>query len=79
MGFASVMGVLNFRTISLMKPLIGFNIGVELGQLAIVAVVFPLLFACRKTAFYRTVILKGGSIIIAAIALYWFVQRAFDL
>ena len=79
MGFASVMGVLPFRTISLMKVLIAFNVGVELGQLAIVAGVFPVIYLLRKTKFYRYVILVGGSAVIAAIAIYWFFERALGL
>ena len=79
MGFATVMGVLPFRTIALLKPLIGFNVGVELGQLAIVMVIFPLLFLFRKTAWYRPVVLVGGSVVIGLIAVYWFVERAFGL
>ena len=79
MGFASVMSELPFRMIHLVKVLIGFNVGVELGQLAIVAAVFPLLFLLRKTSAYVPVILKGGSAIIGLIAVYWFIERAFAL
>ena len=44
LGFASVMSELPFRMVHLVKVLIGFNVGVELGQLAIVAVVFPIIY-----------------------------------
>lgn len=77
MGFASVMAELPFRMLHLFKVIIGFNIGVELGQLAIVAGVFPVIYLLRKSKFYVPVILKGGSLIIAAIATYWFIERAF--
>ncbi len=79
LGFASVMGHLPFRMLDILKTVIGFNIGVELGQIAIVAVVFPILFALRKTEAYRTWIVTGTSLVLAAIATWWFVQRAFDL
>ncbi|MCH6255173.1 HupE/UreJ family protein [Puniceicoccaceae bacterium K14] len=82
LGFASVMGELPFR-ISELKPFIlmilGFNLGVEIGQLAILLIVFPLLFALRKTSFYQPIILKGGSILLVVIAGYWFIERAFAL
>lgn len=77
LGFASVMSELPFRMVNLVKILIGFNIGVELGQLAIVAAVFPIIFCLRKTTFYTPVILRGGSLLTAIIACYWFIERAF--
>lgn len=79
MGFASVMSDLPFRMVHLVKVLIGFNIGVELGQLAIVAAVFPVIFLLRNEKRYQSVILVSGSVSIAAIAGYWFVERAFAL
>ncbi len=82
LGFASVMADLPFR-IAEIKELIliilGFNLGVELGQLAILVVVFPILFALRKNSLYSPVILKGGSLVLIIIAGYWFVERAFNL
>ncbi|MEM7782117.1 MAG: HupE/UreJ family protein [Planctomycetota bacterium] len=79
MGFASVMGVLPFRTIHLIKVLLGFNIGVELGQLAIVFGIFPVIYLLRNTKFYRYGVLIGGSFLIGVLAIYWFVERAFGL
>ena len=79
MGFASVMAELPFRMLNLMKVLIGFNIGVELGQLAIVMAVFPVIFLLRKSSTYVPFILKGGSLATAAVACIWFVERAFNL
>lgn len=79
MGFASVMGDLPFRMTSLTECLIGFNVGVELGQLAIVLAVFPILFLLRKQPFYFPVIQVGGSAVLIVIAGIWFVERAFAL
>ena len=77
MGFASVMRDLPFRMVDLTNLLLSFNIGVELGQLAIVACVFPVIFALRKMSFYKPLILVGGSIAICLVALNWFIERAF--
>jgi hypothetical protein len=52
---------------------------VELGQLAIVLAFVPIAFWLRGTRFYRSAVLVGGSLLIALIASWWFVQRAFDL
>lgn len=79
MGFASVMSDLPFRMVHLIKVLIGFNVGVEIGQLAIVAIVFPVLFLLRKCTWFVPVILQGGSLIIGLVAMYWFIERAFAL
>ncbi len=76
MGFASVMQNLPFRMPNLTKLLISFNIGIELGQLAIVAVVFPVIFSLRKWRWYNPLILIGGSLIMIVIAGYWFLERA---
>ena len=59
--------------------LLGFNVGVELGQLAIVLLFLPLAFALRRTAFYRRWVMHGGSLAIAALATVWLVERAFAL
>jgi hypothetical protein len=75
LGFATVMGHLTFRMVDLVKVMVTFNIGVELGQLAIVLVVFPALFLLRKQPWFVPVVVRGGSVVIAAIAAYWLVDR----
>ena len=78
-GFASVLADLGLPQNALITALVGFNVGIEGGQLAIVAVFLPLAFWLRKTKFYQVNVFKWGSGLIALLALYWFVQRAFDL
>lgn len=78
-GFASVLADLGLPRSALVLALVGFNVGVELGQLAIVAVFLPVAFALRHTLFYRFGVVKVGSILVALLAAWWFVQRAFDL
>lgn len=78
-GFASVLSDLGLPQDVLILALVGFNIGVEAGQLAIVAVFLPLAFTMRRTLFYRRVVLLGGSLVIAALAGVWLVERAFDM
>ena len=78
-GFASVLADLGLPQGALVLALVGFNVGVELGQLAIVALFLPLAFALRRTRFYQFGVLKIGSLIVAALATWWLVQRLFDL
>jgi hypothetical protein len=78
-GFAGALRDLGLPSGSLALSLFGFNVGVELGQLAIVAVFLPLAFRLRGTWTYRRVVLAGGSALIAAIAGVWLVERAFNV
>lgn len=78
-GFASVLADLGLPAGAMGVSLLGFNLGVELGQLAIVSVFLPLAFWLRHTTFYRRVVLVGGSWAAMGVALAWFVERAFDL
>ena len=78
-GFASVLADLGLPQDALVIALVGFNIGVELGQLAIVIVFLPLAFALRRTALYRRWVMVGGSAVIALLAAVWFVERAFEV
>jgi hypothetical protein len=78
-GFASVLADLGLPQHALVLSLVGFNVGVELGQLAIVGVLLPLAYLLRRGSFYQRVVMTGGSLAIAAIALVWLAERAFDL
>ncbi len=73
-GFASVLSDLgNGR--KLVTELLGFNLGVDLGQLAIAFAVLPLIFILRSTTLYRRTLLPAGSLAVAALAGVWFVER----
>ncbi len=78
-GFANVLLDLGLTQVTLAVALLGFNVGVELGQIAIVVVFFPLAYLLRGTWFYRLLVLKAGSVLIAAIAGLWMVERIFNL
>jgi hypothetical protein len=78
-GFANVLRDLALPREGLLQALVAFNGGVELGQIAVVAALMPLAWAMRGKAFYPRYVLGLGSGLIAALAVLWFVQRAFDL
>lgn len=78
-GFATVLADLGLPSGTLALALVGFNLGVEVGQIAIVAIFLPIAFLLRHTWFYRRVVLLGGSIAIAVLAAIWLMERAFDL
>ena len=74
-GFASVLLDLGLPASALLAALGGFNVGVELGQLAIVAVFLPLAWALRHTWIYRWVVVVGGSAAVVLLGLFWTLQR----
>jgi len=78
-GFASVLADLGLPQGTLALALVGFNVGVELGQLAIVLAFLPLAYALRRTWFYRRAVLLGGSLAIALLAAVWLAERLFEL
>jgi hypothetical protein len=78
-GFASVLADLGLPQGALALSLVGFNVGVELGQLAIVAAFLPLAYLLRHGLFYRRVVLTGGSALIVVLATVWLAERALDL
>ena len=77
-GFASVLADLGLPSGALVLALIGFNVGVEAGQLAIVAVFLPLAFVLRRSWFYQRLVVIGGSLLIAALAAVWMAERVFN-
>ena len=91
-GFASVLIDLHLPRPTLALGLLGFNTGVELGQLAIALALLPLTFVGRKTWFYRHLVFPWGSAAVALVRrvvvcrnghstcpFYLFSQRAWNL
>lgn len=64
-GFASVLTDLGLPWDALLLSLVGFNLGVEIGQVAIVATFLPLAFLIRRTWIYQRLVLIGGLLTIA--------------
>jgi HupE / UreJ protein len=75
-GFASVLADMGLPPGARLISLVAFNLGVEIGQLAVVLAVMPLAYAVRATVFYRRTVMQWGSSAIAGLALVWLVQRA---
>ncbi|MEM7586660.1 MAG: HupE/UreJ family protein [Acidobacteriota bacterium] len=78
-GFAGVLVDLGLPGSALALALVGFNLGVEVGQLAIVALFLPIAYCLRDSWFYRRVVFIGGSLAIAALAAVWLLERGLDV
>jgi uncharacterized membrane protein len=75
-GFSSTLMDLDLPRSNLVLTLFGFNAGVEIGQVAIVAVFVPLAYAARNRPAYRRYALLAGSTVIALLAMVWLAERA---
>ena len=78
-GFASVLGDLTSGTSQTVLALAGFNLGVELGQLALLVVVFPLLLWFGRYRLYQRAAVPAMALGVSAVSMYWVVERAAGL
>jgi hypothetical protein len=77
-GFAGVLTEVQLPRERLLPALLGFNLGVELGQLAIVAALWPVLAAlARLRGGWHRAVLEAGTGVVCALGVYWWVSRAF--
>lgn len=76
-GFASVLRELGVGANgnSIAVPLVSFNLGVELGQIAIAGVVLPVIWKLRENPAFITRWVPACSVLVALLGGYWFVQR----
>lgn len=77
LGFAGVLRELGLPENQFAEALIAFNVGVELGQVAVVLLALLLVGWFRHKRWYRAAIVIPGSSIIALIGLYWTIERGF--
>ncbi len=78
MGFAGVLTELGLPRSEFVTALIAFNVGVELGQLAVITLAFLAVgLWFRNKPWYRSAIVIPGSLAIAAVGAYWTVERVF--
>jgi hypothetical protein len=76
-GFAGLLSELGVGRGQRLISLLGFNVGVEIGQAFIITLLFPALYMLRRTALYPLV-LRIGSTILGAVAGIWAIERVFE-
>lgn len=74
LGFASLVDQLDTSRTAQLVSLVGRNLGIEIGQVVVILVVFPSLFLLRRTRLYRPAFI-AGSLALAAVSLVWAVER----
>ena len=78
LGFASVLGDVGLQDSRFVIGLIGFNIGVEFGQLSVIALAFVLVgWPFGQKLWYRTRVVIPASTAIALVGAWWTVERVF--
>jgi hypothetical protein len=79
LGFAGALRNLSLPPRAHGLALAAFNVGVELGQMAIVVPVLPLLYLGSRRTFYARYVLGAGSLAVAWLAVLWMLERGLDL
>jgi hypothetical protein len=79
-GFANVLRELGLPKKGLVLSLLGFNVGVEIGQVCIVAALFPaVIWLGKRPRPFRRRVVTIASCAVLAFGAGWFVERAFGL
>jgi hydrogenase/urease accessory protein HupE len=76
LGFADALASLALAGWPLVRALVGFNLGVELGQALAIAVALPVLFYVASLT-RASLMVRSASAAVAAIGAYWFIERVF--
>jgi hypothetical protein len=77
-GFAGLLADLGLTQTRQVVSLVGFNLGIELGQVTIILLVFPALYIARRTRVYQPA-MYAGSVALIVIAAAWVLDRAFGV
>jgi len=79
LGFAAALGPMDLPPLDLAVALLGFNLGVEAGQVAVTLPFLALAYPLRALALYARGLLPAGSAAALVLAGVWFVSRAFAI
>lgn len=79
LGFATLLHALNLSRAARTSTLVGFNVGVELGQLLILLVAVPPVCWLYRSRYWSRMAATGGATVIACAGGFWLVERVFDV
>ena len=75
LGFAGALSELGIPDGHFISALLGFNFGVEIGQLGFALLVYLILLRFMKRDWYRPMVLIPGSLLVGALGCYWLIER----
>jgi len=75
LGLASALQELNLHGLTKVKALFGFNVGVEIGQLGVVAVIFPTLLLISRWPKFSLAVVRTAASLVSICGLFWMVSR----
>ena len=78
LGFAGLLTELGLDRTNRVWSLFAFNLGVEIGQIVILVLLFPALFLLRRTRLYHVGFFEIGSVVLMGVAAIWAVERIFE-
>ncbi len=78
-GFASVLSDLELPSQAFWTSIVGFNLGVEIGQLVIVSILLPIIYGVRKTNGYQQWLMPASASLMIIIGTLWTVERSFSI
>jgi hypothetical protein len=78
-GFAGALGEIALPRSEIPIALLTFNLGVEVGQIAVLALILPLILAAKKRAWFDDKGVKVVSALIVFAGLFWFVTRVLGI
>jgi hypothetical protein len=78
-GFAGVLEEMGILGEHLGLSLFGFNLGVEIGQVVIVALVFPVLYVLSNLRLYRMPGVQAAAVVMICVASVWLYERIFEV
>lgn len=78
LGFAGAIAQMDLPSHQFLGALLGFNLGVEIGQLAVLAGLLPLVYLARHSTVYARLVMPGCSFVISLIAMAWLLERLLE-
>lgn len=75
MGFAGALSEFGFNKEHQLLSVLGFNLGVEIGQLVLLVVFLPILLWLRKSNYYKCYGMQLLSLLVGGVAIYWLFER----
>ncbi len=74
LGFAGLLTEISIPKGAFFSSLVSFNVGIEFGQIFIIAITLPFILFFKKKTWYPPVV-KVVAVVISIIAIFWFIER----